>query len=115
MKLWQDLEQEAQLDEIRSASFQRPQLIFKHSIACGTSAHMQHILRAAENEMAESMDLHYLDLITFRPVSNLIATSFGVPHQSPQALLIRNGEVIHHSSHFAIQPNQIIAAASQPV
>ena len=114
MKLWQDLDREAQLDEIRSASFQRPQLIFKHSIACGTSAHMRHVLQGSEQALGEIMDLHYLDLITFRPVSNLVASAFGVPHQSPQVLLIRNGEVVHHSSHFAIQPNQIMAAAKQP-
>jgi len=47
-------------------------------------------------------DLYYLDLLSFRSISNAIAQRFGVHHQSPQVLIIKNGLIIAHESHGAI-------------
>ncbi|MEO0896166.1 MAG: bacillithiol system redox-active protein YtxJ [Bacteroidota bacterium] len=107
---WQDLQSETQLDSIREKSFDKPQLIFKHSISCGISAYIQDRLDSATTSLGEQFDLHYLDLITYRPVSNKIASDFGVPHQSPQVILIKDGQAIHNASHHSIVPERILAA-----
>ncbi len=45
---------------------------------------------------------YYLDLIRYRPISNKIAEDFHVHHESPQILLIKNGECIYEESHNGI-------------
>ena len=47
-------------------------------------------------------DLYYLDLHAHRDVSNIVASKFQVFHQSPQLLIIKDGEVVFHASHGAI-------------
>jgi bacillithiol system protein YtxJ len=56
---------------------------------------------------ADRMDLYYLDLHAYRSVSNEVAHKFGVMHQSPQLLVIRNGVVVGHASHGAITAMQL--------
>lgn len=112
MNIWQDFQETDQLDGIIKNSFDRPQLIFKHSISCGISAQVRYQLDSVADELNKIADLHYLDLIRFRPASNLVASQLGVPHQSPQVLLLKNGEVVYHSSHFSIRPEKIMAAVA---
>ncbi|MEM7656781.1 MAG: bacillithiol system redox-active protein YtxJ [Bacteroidota bacterium] len=111
MSSWQSLTQPEQLAEIDRASHERPQLIFKHSISCGISAQAQYQLQSATDDLAEGFDLHYLDLINHRPASNEVAAHWKIPHQSPQVLIIKDGEVVYHASHFGIRPANIIEAA----
>ena len=73
MNTWQDLNQETQIKEISDASFKKPQLIFKHSTTCGISAHAQHRLATATRELGEAADLHYLDLLRYRPISDYLS------------------------------------------
>ena len=112
MNTWQDLNQETQIKEISEASFKKPQLIFKHSTTCGISAHAQHRLATATRELGEAADLHYLDLLRYRPISNKVAADLGVPHQSPQVIVLKEGKVVHSSSHFSINPQTIVESAS---
>jgi bacillithiol system protein YtxJ len=46
-------------------------------------------------------------------VSNAIAARFGVRHASPQALLVRDGEVQWHTSHLAITVKALHGAADR--
>lgn len=111
MSTWNPLTSEAQLSELREASFAKPQLIFKHSVSCGISGHVRHYLEEAAEELQKPLDLHYLDLLSYRSVSNAIASTFGVPHQSPQVIVLKDGEVIHTASHMAIRPESILSKA----
>ncbi len=47
-------------------------------------------------------DLHYLDLLNYRDGSNEVGYKFQGIHQSPQLLVMRNGVVVTHESHSAI-------------
>ena len=47
-------------------------------------------------------DLYYLDILNYRDISNKIANKFGVYHESPQLLIVKNGAVVKHDSHGAI-------------
>ncbi|MES1160689.1 MAG: bacillithiol system redox-active protein YtxJ [Bacteroidota bacterium] len=103
---WIDLQTESQLNEIREKSADRPQVIFKHSTRCGTSALVKS--RLERTALPDSIDFYYLDLIRYRPVSNKIAETFRVDHESPQVLIIRNGECIYDESHLGITMDDIL-------
>ena len=53
------------------------------------------------------MFIVFLDLITYRSISNQLADDFNVEHQSPQILLIKNGNCVYHASHNAIDADVI--------
>lgn len=95
-----------QLEEIRMRSVQTPQLIFKHSTRCVISVMIKS--RLERSEIPSGVVFYYLDLLQYRPISNQIADSFNVHHQSPQVLLIQNGECIYEESQNAISMDEII-------
>lgn len=110
---WQNLQNTDELGSIAEASGNRPQLIFKHSTRCGVSAAAKRRLEDAQDELAQGMDLHFLDLIAFRDVSNEIASRFSVEHESPQILLLRGGTTVLHLNHYDIEADKILAAISR--
>ena len=59
-------------------------------------------------EFPEQIQFYYLDLLQYREISNNIAEQFGVYHQSPQVLLIKNGECIFEETHSAISMDEIV-------
>lgn len=99
---WINLVSLAQLDEIESKSAQRVQVIFKHSTTCGISRMVMNMFKNSYNFSEDQIDLYYLDLLSYREVSNGVAEKFKVMHQSPQLLVIKNGTVVAHDSHGAI-------------
>lgn len=102
---WNVLAERRQLEEIRQKSFAVPQLIFKHSTRCSISSVA---LNRMETIIADpSIDYYYLDLIRHRELSNLVAETFGVYHESPQILLIRDGACIYDESHLSINPDDL--------
>lgn len=99
---WIDLNAMEQLETIKSKSFERPQIIFKHSTRCGISRMVKKQFEADYGISENQADLYYLDLLNYRPISNEIANTFGVYHESPQLLIIKNGAVTTHNSHGGI-------------
>ena len=99
---WTPLTNFEQLDEIVALSRDRPQFIFKHSTSCGVSGMVLRMFKGQYKLDAAAADLYYLDLHSYRDLSDEIATRFGVYHQSPQLLVIKNGLVTEHKSHGAI-------------
>ncbi len=103
---WIPLTDEAQLQEIISTSHTRPQVIFKHSTRCSiSSVAMQRLKRGM---VPGEFDFYYLDLITYRRLSNKVADTFDVTHESPQILIIRNGTCVYDESHMSISADEII-------
>lgn len=101
---WKVLENSNQIDEIKDASHHKLQLIFKHSTRCIIS---KMALKNFESDflLNDVIDTYYLDLITYRDISNKIAEDFGITHQSPQILLIKDGVVEYNESHEGIDAN----------
>jgi bacillithiol system protein YtxJ len=66
-------------------------------------------LKQFENEFdfAEKVTPYFLDLITFREISNDITKRFGVQHQSPQLILIKNGKAVYDVSHSDIDAGEL--------
>ena len=90
-----------QLEAIAKASAIKTQFIFKHSTRCGISRMVMNQFVAAYN-LDLNVDLYYLDLLSYRDVSNEVGYKFQVMHESPQLLVIKNGVVVAHASHGAI-------------
>src|ERR1700712_2413912 len=104
---WITFNSPAQLDEIKEKSKTKPQVIFKHSTRCSISSMAKS--RLERSKMPENIDFYYLDLITYRSISNKLSEEFNVFHQSPQVLVIKNGKCIYDESHSAIRMEEIIA------
>jgi bacillithiol system protein YtxJ len=106
---WNKLTSEAQIDQVIAASEEKPVLLFKHSTRCSISSmSLDRLLRNWKPEDADKITPYYLDLIAFRSVSNLVAERFGIPHESPQVLLIQKGKVTYHESHYGISYAEIM-------
>ncbi|MEL6124546.1 MAG: bacillithiol system redox-active protein YtxJ [Bacteroidota bacterium] len=107
---WKNLTSTSQLEEIDELSKAQPVIIFKHSTTCGISAGAKNRLESGWEAIPEDATLYYLDLLSYRAVSNAIADRYGVRHESPQIIVIRDGKASYNVSHHAIQPQAIAGA-----
>lgn len=107
---WNVLETLEQLDAVFLASNSRSQLLFKHSTRCPVSSHAWSHLKESTGLLMPAFDLHFLDLIQFREVSNQIELRTGVPHQSPQVICLKGGEATYNSSHHHIEAARIVGS-----
>ena len=87
----------AAIDESRI----RPVLLFKHSNQCGISAGVFRDVSQVE------VNINLVVVQTARDISNEIERQTGVKHQSPQAIVLKNGEPVYHASHYDITAQDI--------
>ena len=103
---WTTIQKDQQLEEIIQNSYSNWTAIFKHSTRCGISHSVLNHLIESLAEEESPIQFYYLDLIQYRNISNAISHRLEVAHQSPQLIVLKDGEVKHHASHHAIQlPN----------
>jgi len=107
---WNVLEQAGQLQAIAEQSFEKPQVLFKHSTRCGMSSMAKQQLEHDWNFDRDDFDMYYLDLIAHRDVSNQIADQFGITHQSPQLIIVHQGKAVYDTSHHAISATRLRTA-----
>ena len=103
---WIHLTDEEQLKQITSKSQIKPQVIFKHSTRCSISAVALQRLQKVSQPL--DIDFYFLDLLAYRSLSNKIADVFKVPHESPQVLVIKDGECVYEESHMGISMHSIM-------
>ncbi|WP_299761182.1 bacillithiol system redox-active protein YtxJ [uncultured Pontibacter sp.] len=105
---WHPLTSVEQLDEIIEESKNTPVVIFKHSTACSISSTAKSRLeRQWQGAGLDHIKPYYLDLISYRPVSNEVAELLQVRHQSPQVLLVQDGVCTYNASHLGISVDAI--------
>lgn len=104
---WIELVSIDQLTSILKNSENKPVLLFKHSTRCSISSMALNRFENEWDKTNDSVDLYYLDLLNYRDVSNEIASATNVVHQSPQAIVIKNNEVIYEASHNSISAKNI--------
>ena len=105
---WQQLTQEDQLTDIARESHEQPVLIFKHSTTCSISAAAKSKLeRQWADAGLEDAKIYYLDLLRYRSISGAVAEKFGGRHESPQLLLIQDGECSYNASHMGIRLSEV--------
>lgn len=109
---WLSLTEPEQLHALAQESHQHPVLIFKHSTTCAISAAAKAKLERQWPDATLPADtaLYYLDLLRYRPLSSQVAQVFGVEHQSPQLLLIQDGDCRYYGSHLSIRLSEAAAA-----
>lgn len=107
---WIALTSEEQLKGIKEKSFQRPQVIFKHSTRCSISAMAKSKLDRSEGDA--EIDFYYLDLLRYRSISNMVSEVFNIYHESPQVLVIKNGACVYDESHLGISMSDIVQHAA---
>ena len=101
-KSWKTLRSLEDLEQAIQHSYQQTVVLFKHSVSCGISAHSKYQLEAGWDFSEEDLTFYYLDLLNYRAVSNKIEEQLQVIHQSPQIIVVKNGEAVYHTSHHAI-------------
>lgn len=108
---WQHITSIQDVNAIIERSHTVPCLILKHSTRCPISSMAMRRLENSWDLAENAVETYYLDLISYRSVSNFIAQEFAVEHQSPQALFIKGGVCVHNASHLEINAADVKAAA----
>lgn len=101
---WINLNDLAQLNTIKNDDGYS--IIFKHSTRCSISMMVKRRFELDWSALPETTNLYFLDLISHRDISAQIAELFQVHHESPQLLLIKNGECILDASHGDISAEE---------
>ncbi|HPN71732.1 MAG TPA: bacillithiol system redox-active protein YtxJ [Saprospiraceae bacterium] len=96
---WKLLTSFEDIETINKESFDFPVVILKHSRTCSISAMAKMRL---EDKWDLDLSAYYLDILSYRNLSNALAEKYHVHHESPQLLLIKNGECVYDASHFDI-------------
>lgn len=105
---WIQLNSSEDLKTIKEESRENPVIIFKHSTRCSISdMALNRLERSWSDQEMINVKPYYLDLIRNRNVSDEVAEVFNVRHESPQILIIKNGEVVHTDSHMGINYSTI--------
>lgn len=101
------------LDRLVDASAAHPVVLYKHSLTCGTSAMAFEEIRDLVAGPPVGASIGVVMVQPSRSLSNEIAARFGVRHESPQVLIVRNGRVEWQASHFRVTAAAITAALQQ--
>jgi bacillithiol system protein YtxJ len=96
-----------QLETIKEQSKTESIFIFKHSTRCGISSMVIKQFEKLFTEEHQRLKVYYLDLLSYRNVSDKVGYTFQVQHQSPQLLIIKNGVCVYHASHYDITQTEL--------
>lgn len=90
--------------DLVDASKSRPVVVFKHSLTCPLSA-------AAYEQLAElGVEVALVEVQTSRELSREIERKTGITHESPQVILLRNGQVVWTASHWNVKAESLAEA-----
>ena len=101
---WNIPESESDVDAILSAG---THVIYKHSFTCATCMFSKMKVEEVLEENTDNARFHFIDVRTNRTISNLIAEKTGIRHESPQAIILKDGKVFDHQSHGSITKKMI--------
>lgn len=109
---WTHLTEENQLLTIKQESYSRKVVIFKHSTRCSISrTALDRLQRNWKDEEMRRMKPYFLDLLSYRDISNKVAQEFDIAHESPQVIVIENGVPVFDSSHLDVSYYKLMELA----
>lgn len=82
-------------------------IIFKHSTRCGISRFALSRFEREFNSTNDKVNLFYLDILSYRNLSDEISAKLSIRHESPQIFLLKNGMVLYNASHSSIDAKAI--------
>lgn len=101
-----ELNDTERLDELLSHAREEPVILFKHSNTCGISARAYREMAKLEERIA------IVTVQQARALSDEIENRFGLPHETPQVLIIRNGKLAWSASHFRVTADAVRGAVA---
>jgi len=103
---WNEFSEDT-LPDLVKASYSKVQVIYKHSTRCATSYLALKNLQLLTKEEQEKADYYIVDVLRQRELSQRIAEELEVRHESPQVILLRDGNVEWHGSHYEVKAQNI--------
>jgi len=97
----------AALEELFARSHTEPVLLFKHSNACPISS------RAYRQMEEVTAPVSIVVVQKSRDLSREVEQRTGVRHETPQALVLRNGRAVWNASHFDITAEVVEQAVKE--
>ena len=94
-------------EELTARSKNQPVVIFKHSLTCPISASAYEQMSRFDGEVA------LLEVQVARALSTEIEDRLGVPHESPQVIVLNKGQVAWNASHFKITAEAVAKAVQE--
>lgn len=104
---WHQLTSLDQIKDYKLKSSDQVVVFFKHSTRCSISSMAKSRFERSWNYDETQVLPVYLDLIAHRNLSNALAEEFNVIHQSPQILVIKDGECVYNNSHNQIDAGKL--------
>jgi bacillithiol system protein YtxJ len=100
-----------ELEKAMTDSSKKAQLIFKHSLTCPISSRAFDALnRHLQESASPEVDYRLIIVQHARDVSNTAAQLLNIKHETPQAILVRDGRVVWNASHFNITRDSLAEA-----
>ena len=104
---FKELRDIASLDNFLAESNGDPVIIFKHSNSCGISA------RAYTQMSQLARPVGLVTVQTARAVSDEIGERMGLAHETPQVMIVHNGQVAWTASHGYVKAAAVEAALEE--
>jgi len=104
----------ADLDRALEESRVRQVVIFKHSLTCGTSAMAAEEMDQLDGDAIPDTTLYIVPIQQARQVSDAIEARLKIRHESPQVIVLRDGQVAWHGSHFQVMAARIRKVLATP-
>jgi len=93
--------------KVLKESKEQPVVLFKHSNSCPVSASAHDQVKKLERQGAISESMYILIVQNAREISDRVAEELEVEHETPQVLIIRDGESVYDESHDEIDPDRL--------
>jgi len=90
-----------ELDALFEKSKEQAVVIFKHSVTCPISSGVYHEISNAD------ADINLIVVQNARNISSAVAEKTGVRHETPQAIILKNGKVVYHASHYDVTATDV--------
>lgn len=105
------------LEQVIAQSFDRPVFIYKHSTMCSVSSGAYRVVHGFADTADLPGDPFFSQILVIenRDISDAAETRLGVRHESPQILLLQDGKVTWHTSHFDISDESLNGALAKVV
>ena len=107
VEVWTKLSEKNELGTILAQSNEHPQLIYKHSHRCSVCIMAKEEIEGSADKIGDKADLHFVNVINQRGISNYIASELEIRHESPQTIILRDGQVAWTGSHWEIKGKDI--------
>jgi len=108
VEIWNRFSGKDDLKRIIDQSNDCPQLIYKHSHRCSVCIMAKEEIEGVSDKIGRRVDLHFLNVVNQREISDHIASELDVRHESPQVIILRDGEVAWTGSHWEIKGKDLV-------